>query len=197
MFSKISRYRKLPDEVTIDPHGRELTSKNLRLLPEVPSRFRHTVEEVDRLDHLSFKFYKQPRNWWRICDANPEFLLPQELLGKEPLITQRFPVNYEGPETTPPWAVLLTQLSESVGVEDVRVEEEIELISEIQEINGEKREVIIEQRFHRAVMIAYNQMNIGLAELSELIVNSGFEVSEPQNVGRVGKQMVIPPPVIG
>ena len=196
MFSKISRYRKLPDVVTIDAGDRTLESKSLRLLPEVTGKFEHIVEEVDRLDHLAFKYYKQPRNWWRICDANPEFMSPQALLGKEPLIIQRFPLNYNGPETAPPWAALLTQLTESVGVEDVRVEEEIELVPEIQEINSEQVTVIVE-RFHRAVMITYNQMNTGIAELSELIATAGFEVSEPLNIGRVGKKIIIPPPVVG
>ena len=196
MFSKISRYRKLSEVVTIDTRGRELESKNLRLLPEVSGKFEHIVEEVDRLDHLAFKYYKQPRNWWRICDANPEFISPQALLGKEPLVKQRFPLNYNGPETEPPWAGLLAQLGVTVGVEDVQVEEEMELVPEIQEINSEQVTVIVE-RFHRAVVITYNQMNTGIAELSELIANAGFEVSEPLNIGRVGKKIIIPPPVVG
>ena len=86
MFSKISRYRKLPDVVTIDVQGRRLESKSLRLLPEVTGIFLHTVESGDRLDHLAYKYYKQPRKWWRICDANPEFPSPQALLGKESIV---------------------------------------------------------------------------------------------------------------
>ena len=125
MFSKISRYRKLPDVVTIDPDDRELESKSIRLLADVTGKFQHIIEEGDRLDHLSFKYYKQPRNWWRICDANPEFMSPQALLGKEPLITQRFPLNYDGPETAPPWAGFLAQLTESVGVEDVELKKRL------------------------------------------------------------------------
>ena len=64
MFSKISRYRKLPDTVSSDARGRSLQSKTLRLLPEVSGEFRHTVEEVDRLDHLAYKYYRQSRKWW-------------------------------------------------------------------------------------------------------------------------------------
>lgn len=79
MFSRISRYRKLADVVTTDAKGRKLASKSLRLPPEVSGTFLHTVEEVDRLDHLAYKYYKQPRKWWRICDANPEFMSPQAL----------------------------------------------------------------------------------------------------------------------
>ena len=93
MFSKISRYRTLPDVVTTDARGRTVSSKALRPLPTVSGTFLHTVEGVDRLEHLAFKYYQQPRNWWRICDANPEFMSPQGLLGKEPVVTARFPLT--------------------------------------------------------------------------------------------------------
>ena len=73
-----------------------MASKTLRLLPQVSGTFRHTVEDVDRLDHLAYKYYQQPRKWWRISDANPEFLSPQALLGKEPIVTDRFPVTFDG-----------------------------------------------------------------------------------------------------
>ena len=119
MFSKISRYRKLPDVVTTDVQGRSLQSKTLRLLPEVSGDFLHTVEEVDRLDHLAYKYYRQPRKWWRICDANPAFMSPQVLLGKEPQVVARFPIVWEGP--MPPWPVLLRALAATVGVEDARM----------------------------------------------------------------------------
>ena len=115
MFSKISRYRKLPDEVTTDAKGRTLESKSLRLLPEVSGEFLHTVEEVDRLDHLAYKYYKQPRKWWRICDANPEFMSPQALLGKEPIVTVLFPVEWVGSE--PLWSDLLRKLLQKIGIE--------------------------------------------------------------------------------
>ena len=70
MFSRISRYQALPDTVTTDSQGRTVPSKAVRLLPQVLGTFRHTVEEVDRLDHLAFKYYQQPQKWWRIVDAN-------------------------------------------------------------------------------------------------------------------------------
>lgn len=196
MFSKISRYRKLADEVTIDSRGRELVSKNLRLLPEVPGKFRHTVEEVDRLDHLGYKYYKQSRNWWRICDANPEFLSPQALLGKEPVVTRRFSIEYNNVEEEPAWAELLGQLRETIGVEDVQVEEEIELVSEEQKLEGVIVEVNVEQ-FNRAVVITYNEMIIGVEELNDVIDDTGFEVIAVENIGRVGKKIVVPPQVVG
>lgn len=252
MFSKISRYRKLPDIVTTDVKGRNSESKSLRLLPEVSGTFLHTVEEVDRLDHLAFKFYRQPRKWWRICDANPEFMSPQALLGKEPIVTYRFPLTPAVNGVHPPWAELLKQLGEIVGVENLQVVEEVQLLSET-------------QTYERAIIVTYNQMNVNAGELAGVItaalrfnIDSSFQidldsnsisadlrqvfenngislsqnatisteeqnsqwliidgartytvrkekgllnidigVSQPENIGRIGKQIIIPPNVVG
>jgi hypothetical protein len=116
MFTKRSRYRNLPDVVTTDGQGRATKSRDLRRLPEASGDFLHVVEETDRLDHLAYTYYGQPTKWWRICDANPAFLAPQALLGKEPVVTDRFPLTWEGP--MPPWPVLLRALADKVGVED-------------------------------------------------------------------------------
>jgi hypothetical protein len=196
MFSKISRYRKLRDDVTIDPNDNDLESKSVRLLPLVTGKFEHIVEEVDRLDHLAFKYYKQSRNWWRFCDANPEFMSPQALLGKESVVTQRFNIEYNNVEEEPAWAELLGQLRETIGVEDVRVEEDIELVSEERELEGVTFKVNVE-KFNRAVVITYNEMNIGIAELKDVIIDTDFEVIAVENIGRVGKKIVVPPPIVG
>jgi hypothetical protein len=172
MFFKNSRYRQLPDEVTVDVKGRRLLSKSLRLLPEVTGIFQHTVDEADRLDHLAYKYYKQSRKWWRICDANPEFLWPQALLGKTPLVTQFFPLTYNDSE--PPWAELLAELAKQVGVLDVQLGDD-----------------------DLGVVIVYNQINIQIKGLSEVMEAVGFAVGEPQTIGRLGKRIVIPPDVVG
>jgi len=173
MFSKISRYQKLPDDVTIDSSGRRLESKSLRLPPEVPGIFHHTLEDVDRLDHLAYKYYRQPRKWWRICDANPEFMAPQALLGKTPIVTQRFPLTPNG-ATSIPWAPLLVAIGELVGVEDVRLADD-----------------------EASVIVVYNQMSIDAANLADALEAAGFDVEQPQTIGRVGKQIVIPPDAVG
>jgi hypothetical protein len=115
MFSKLSRYRRLPDVVTVDADGRALASKALRLLPDAPGDVLHTVEDGDRLDHLAFKYYNQSRDWWRIADANPDVLSPFALLGNAPHVTVRIPVSWTGP--TPPWGDLLRALRDTLGVE--------------------------------------------------------------------------------
>lgn len=196
MFSKNSRYRKLKDVVTTDPKGRNLQSKTLRPLPEVSGVFLHTVEEVDRLDHLAYKYYKQPRKWWRICDANPEFMSPQALLGKEPVVTARFPLTFEENGVQPPWAELLRRLSEVIGVEDVRVvEEEVELVPEERTIGAQQVTVFV-PRYERAVIVRYNQMNVNAGDLADVMTAVGFGVDQPQNIGRIGKQIVVPPNVV-
>ncbi|MCB1868415.1 MAG: hypothetical protein KDI43_07760 [Gammaproteobacteria bacterium] len=42
----------------------------------------HTVLHTDRLDHLANDYYKSDRRWWRVMDANVEFLYGFELLDE-------------------------------------------------------------------------------------------------------------------
>ena len=196
MFSQLSRYQKLPDIVTIDAQGRTLPSKSLRLLPQVSGTFLHTVEDVDRLDHQAFKYYQQPRKWWQISDANPEFLSPQALLGKEPIVTDRFPLSFDGNGTQLPWSALVRNLTERVGVEDVKVVEEVHLVPQAQTVDGQMVTVYVEQ-FERAVVVTYNQMNVGTGDLISIMAAAGFGARQPERIGRVGKQIVIPRDVIG
>ncbi len=196
MFSKISRYRKLTNIVTTDVKGRTLESKSLRLLPEVSGTFLHTVEEVDRLDNLAYKYYKQPRKWWRICDANPEFMSPHALLGKEPLVTTRFPLTFSANSGQPPWAELLKNLSEKLGVEDIKVMEDVQLVPEEQTHDGEQVIVYVEH-FERPLIITYNRMNVGAEELADVMVNIDIEVGQIEKIGRTGKSIIIPPNVVG
>jgi hypothetical protein len=167
MFSTISRYRALPDAVTVDAAGRQLTSRALRIAGPVSGQFLHTVVEGDRLDGLAAAYYRQPRNWWRICDANPEFLSPQELVGAEPVVTYRFEVS--PPPGTPPWADLLRVLGERVGVSRAV-------------LDGDA-----------AVLVTFNRLNLTTADLSGDMAVRGFVASRVQPAGRLGKTVVIPP----
>lgn len=173
MFFKNSRYRKLPDEVTVDSKGPRLTSKSLRVPPTVTGIFRNTIEDGDRLDHLADKYYKRPRQWWRICDTNREFMSPQALLGKTPSITQRFPLSFTDTERKPPWATLMRAIAIQVGVENVSLTEE-----------------------ENHLIVTFNQMNIQTNNLIEIIKGASFTVEQPQTMGRIGKQIVIPPDVV-
>jgi hypothetical protein len=194
MFSRISRYRTLPDIVTTDARGRTLVSKTLRPVPQAPGTFRHTVEDADRLDHLAYKYYQQPPKWWRLSDANPEFQSPQALLGKEPIVTDRFPLEFEGAQ--PPWAALVQNLTQHVGVEEVEVVEEIHLAPRAQTVGGQSVTLQVEE-FERAILVTYNQLNMSDRDLAGIITASGFAVGPPERIGRVGKQIIIPRDVTG
>src|SRR5262245_9671228 len=163
MFSRISRYRALPDIVATDAEGRTLFSKTLRPLPQAPGTFRHTVEDADRLDHLAYKYYRQPTKWWRLSDANPEFLSPQALLGKDPIVTDRFPLEFEGAQ--PQWARLVQNLTQYVGVEKVEVVEEIRLARTAQTVGG-RRVILNVEQFERAILVTYNQLNTSDEDLA-------------------------------
>jgi hypothetical protein len=189
MFSRISRYRTLPDIITTDAEGRTLVSKTLRPLPQAPGTFRHTLEDADRLDHLAYKYYRQPTKWWRLNDANPEFLSPQALLGKDPIVTDRFPLEFEGAQ--PPWARLVQNLTQHVGVEKVEVVEEIRLARRAQTVGG-RRVILNVEQFERATLVTYNQLNASAVDLAGIIAASGLVVGPPERLGRVGKQIIIP-----
>jgi hypothetical protein len=195
-FSKTSRYRKLPDIVTIDTKGQVLESKTLRLLPDVSDQFLHTVEEIDRIDHLAYKYYKKPRKWWRICDANPEFMSPQALLEKEPIVTTRFPLTFNGNGSQPPWADLLKNLSEKLGVEDIKVMEDIQLVQE-EQTHDERQVIVYVERFNRSVSVTYNQMNVSAEDLADVMTNAGFEVGQIEKISRIGKNIIIPQDTVG
>lgn len=189
MVSRNSRYRKVPDTITRDASGRSVQTKRFRATPQdTTGTFVHTVEDGDRLDHLSYRYYRQPRKWWRICDANPEFMSPQALLGKEPVVVDHFPVLFDG---APPWHELVQRLSAHVGVEQVGIVEEVRLVPQQQEHAGQRIAVVVE-RYERAVVVIYNRLNIGRETLAQLIEETGFDVLPPETIGRLGKRIVIP-----
>lgn len=265
MFSKISRYYKVPDVAVPDAQGRVFASKDLRLLPAVTGTFQHVVKAGDRLDHLSHKYYSQPLQWWHICDANPEFLSPLALLGDEVIVTTRFPVTIvprllfdlaprfqrdledhlisaslrrkfsdrqrpltenafiriesqgnqwqllDGEqayviiksgtilkvnEAVPVWEALFRELHGVLGVEDVQVMEETELVPVVKTDNHRTVEVFRE-RFHWEVHVRYNRINVTSETLAKRIELAGFNVETPERIGPLGQEIVIPPKVIG
>lgn len=127
MYSKFSRYRALPEVVAVDANGRRLRSTRLRLPPVADGVMEHTVEEVDRLDYLAHRYYRQPRHWWHICDANPQVRAPQALLGREPWEVAVVPVTWEGERTVrredkrPRWSSMARAIAEIPGVRDVQL----------------------------------------------------------------------------
>lgn len=194
MFSKTSRYHRLPDMVTIDARGTSAESKTLRLLPEVTGIFFHTVEEADRLDHLAYKYYRQPTLWWRICDANPEIASPRELVGREPIVTFRFPLGTGDAADRPPWSELLRRVGDLVGVEHAAAEEEPAELVVAGETAGDP---VYAERYERALTVRFNRLSVSLEEVIEEVsaaaAAAGLRSGPPTAIGRVGKRITIPP----
>lgn len=194
MFSKVSRYRKQQDVSTVDADGRTLVSTPLRLLPPVQGKFRHLLADNDRADQLANKYYKQPRKWWRICDANPQFMSPQALLGKDAMAEVRLPVSFAG--TPPPWAAVLASISARLGVESVFLEQRWSIVTEAQVVDGQNVTVNVE-RATDAVRVTYNRLNLSPGEIATMLAGLGFDVEQPQTIGRVGKPIIVPPDTSG
>ena len=194
MFSPDSRYQTLPDIVTTDASGRTLASKTLRPLSQVPGTVRHVVQDGERLDHLAERYYRQPRKWWRLLDANPDLRAVPSRLGKEVVVTHRFGVMFNGAQA--PWATLVERLLNVVGVEDVRISEDIRLVAEERVIGG--RPVVVQaERFERAMLVTHNELTARAGDLAVLIMAAGFEPQPPERLSRVGSQIVIPRDVTG
>ena len=72
MFDKDSRYAKLPVREFTDPAGRTIAHVARRIIraPEAPVASIR-VEAGDRLDLIADRAYGEPRQFWRIADANP------------------------------------------------------------------------------------------------------------------------------
>ena len=80
MFFQGSRYLNVKEYTVSDDEGRPHKVKRARPLSEASGTFRYQVKQGDRLDLLAQRFYRTPRKWWLISDANPRFMDPLELL---------------------------------------------------------------------------------------------------------------------
>lgn len=78
MFFEGSRYLKVKEYTVVDRRGRPVKVKRARPTPRLGGSFVYQVKAGDRLDLLAHKFYRNPRKWWLICDANPELVAPSD-----------------------------------------------------------------------------------------------------------------------
>jgi len=170
MFNKTSRYYSLPTVVTMDAQGRERESTQFRLLTPLSGSFSHTLSAVDRFDNLASRYYQQSLHWWPIADANSEFLSPWALLGKEPVITQRFNLAWMADS---PWSDLYQRLVAIIGVNTVQI---------VDTWLGES-----------AVIITFNSLNTNTDALQEAIESAKFTVTTVETQNRIGKPLLIPP----
>lgn len=80
MFQKDSRYAAArPFDV---PAGRETAFQGIRPRSIGPAAgvIEHVVQAGDRLDLLAGHYYNDSRLWWRIVDANRDFLCAADML---------------------------------------------------------------------------------------------------------------------
>jgi len=70
VINKRSRYYGTETFTSEDPSGDELTLLELRAIPPTPVILHQTAGPADRLDHFADRYYRNPRKFWRICDAS-------------------------------------------------------------------------------------------------------------------------------
>ncbi|TRD16110.1 hypothetical protein [Palleronia caenipelagi] len=80
VFHKGSRYSALPRFA-----GDAFKGLKPRTIPAATPVLEHTVALKDRLDALSQNYYRNPRNWTRLSEANPTALFAEDLLWVDEL----------------------------------------------------------------------------------------------------------------
>jgi hypothetical protein len=80
MFFKGSRYETIATATHTDSAGRARRYKLIRFIPPTPAEAGHRVDDMERLDHIADRYYRDSERYWRICDAN-EALWPPDLVS--------------------------------------------------------------------------------------------------------------------
>ncbi len=170
MFSKGSRYKNLDEIIITDRKDQMSRSKEFRWIDDTTGEFQHTVNQNDRLDLLAHKYYDNSLKWWRICDANPEFFLPTDIINQYPFVSEIFVIEPAGTESS--WSVLIKELERKIGVRKV------------------KNDI-----FESTLDITYNQLEVTQEEIINTITDNDFNLTEEQIVKkeRIGKKIIIPP----
>lgn len=77
---KGSRYEATPP-FQPDATGRQVfRGLTPRTLGNPEAVLEHVVSHKDRLDSLAQNYYSRPGSWYRIAEANPDFLFPEDIL---------------------------------------------------------------------------------------------------------------------
>ena len=87
----MNRYQNIPITKTVTGRRYYVNSK----YPEVPLSINDVyviTNDGDRLDLLSYQYYKDPSLWWIISISNRD--LPQDSLYLSPGTQLRIPLNY-------------------------------------------------------------------------------------------------------
>jgi hypothetical protein len=79
VIDKTSRYAKVATWIAVDAAGESVQALELRAVPPTSGLFHHTPVDGERLDHLAFTYLRDPKKFWKICDAAGE-LDPSEVI---------------------------------------------------------------------------------------------------------------------
>lgn len=186
-FKRHSRYFKQSAQVGRSVSGRLIQTTPLRIAPDVSGQFEHVVEDGDRLDHIAYKYYREPRRWWRICDANPDYPSPLDLVGKSALVTVRIPLLVV-PENG---YIVRQRLHDLTGVESVSIEEETRLLPLNPAVEGHQTE-----QTTYAVRVVYNSAATTIEALVAVlldVLDDGLAVGQPETMQHTGTRLIVPP----
>jgi hypothetical protein len=171
--ARTSRYYGLDSLVDRDPRdpARTVVVDAARVASEPVGTFQHVLAAGDRLDQLAFRYFREPRKWWLICDANPEFLSPLDLLGRGPTATLRLTLKGAG------WPTLTAALDSILGVESFRL-------------------LLAPDADEGTVELTYNRFVLDEKKLDDAIEATGLTMKRREPIGRVGKPVTVPPDTV-
>lgn len=69
MFFRGSRYELVPTATLETADGRAIQYKRVRFVPPTEGTLPVTVQQGDRLDLIAWRVYRDPEQFWRLCDA--------------------------------------------------------------------------------------------------------------------------------
>jgi hypothetical protein len=81
MFVKGSRYETVGELEMLDENGRFHQYKKTRFIPQTTAQLVHITTAGERLDHIAYKYFRDPERFWRICDANLT-MWPNDLIAE-------------------------------------------------------------------------------------------------------------------
>jgi hypothetical protein len=81
MFFRGSRYANVGEHEITDSKERVIRYKRIRFTPDTGPQMAHIVSQGERLDHIAYRYFRNPERFWRICDAN-RALWPDDLVAE-------------------------------------------------------------------------------------------------------------------
>jgi hypothetical protein len=79
MLTKKSRYRDTPLFAISEDGQLRFPGLRARAIGPATAVIEHEIAAGDRLDHLGQRYYNDDRMWWRIVDANPDYLSASDI----------------------------------------------------------------------------------------------------------------------